>query len=97
MSRTEWMSKRKILKEQRYRDRETYLYHIPSRNYVGITVNLSRRMVEHKCNDTNIEGFNVLGVFPNKREALDAERIFHNLNCEGDAIRFRRYNKRDRK
>ena len=62
---------------------KTVVYCIPSINYVGITKNLTQRYVTHSY-DKDMRGFYVLAECSNRTEALEIERIFHDLKCLGD-------------
>lgn len=60
------------------------VYCLPKENYVGMTTCLHRRFLNHKNNhNRNIEGAYVLGKYPTKREALDAEASFHAIGFNG--------------
>lgn len=68
---------------QHYSLKETLVYLIPSANYVGITCDLKQRMRVHK-KEFDLEGFEILAVCPNRKEALEIESIFHRLGCYGN-------------
>ena len=80
------MSKKKdlsyIMKET------TYVYCLPSENYVGITNNLKRRMNQHSYNK-DISNYYILAECSNRKEAIQIENIFHNINCKGNAAKER--------
>ncbi len=66
-----------------YSERKTYVYLIPSVNYVGITANLKQRKKAHS-REYDLKGFQVLAECFNRKEAKEIETIFHNLNCYGN-------------
>tara|TARA_R110002124_G_C8503932_1_gene474514 strand:- start:51 stop:473 length:423 start_codon:yes stop_codon:yes gene_type:complete len=61
------------------------VYCLPEENYVGMTTCLQQRLTAHKSvnHNRNIEGAYVLGKYPTKREALDAEASFHAKGFKG--------------
>ena len=54
------------------------VYLLPEENYVGQTVNLYRRLSEHKCrSNRNVTGAKVLGEYKTKDAALAIETEYH--------------------
>ena len=52
------------------------IYYLPEDNYIGLTSSLKLRMREHKKNTDN---YQIIATFTDKREALDTERMFHDV------------------
>ena len=75
-----------IKRKQAYLDRmelPTVVYCIPSINYVGVTMNLIKRYTQHSY-DKDMTGFYILAECSNRQEALEIEKIYHELKCLGD-------------
>jgi hypothetical protein len=54
------------------------VYFIPEYNYVGVTNNLKRRVLNHKNNSKRyFEDYIIIDKFYSKREALDVEYQLH--------------------
>ena len=60
------------------------IYLLPKEHYVGITLNLYKRLIEHTTrHNRNVEDVKILGKYENKREALDVEKEYHDKGYKG--------------
>jgi predicted GIY-YIG superfamily endonuclease len=71
-----------------YKDDFYTLYYLKEEHYIGITNQPKIRMYTHKSNGKYVLDYEVVSTFKTKREALDAESIFH------DILKYRGSNKR---
>ena len=81
-------NKEKIKEKQRQiylaEKHEPTLYIIEDLNYVGVTENLSRRIRNHKSkNKRSVDSLRVLAKFKTRSEALEVERLIHDLGYSG--------------
>jgi hypothetical protein len=57
------------------------VYFLPNENYCGISSNLHRRLIQHRCyGKKNTDGCIVVATFKSKREALDFEKDYQLVN-----------------
>lgn len=60
------------------------IYCLPNEdNYAGKTNNPHRRMIQHKSNGRNTEGWFILEVVKDNEDAFIVERKYHNLGYSG--------------
>ena len=52
------------------------IYYLPEDNYIGLTSSLKVRIRQHKKNTNN---YQVLDTFTDKRDALDTEKMLHEV------------------
>ena len=61
----------------------TFLYYLPESHYVGITSNITKRMIQHRSSDKIIDGFEILGKFERRVDAHYVETLFHLRGYQG--------------
>lgn len=60
----------------------TYLYYIPEHHYIGITNDITKRMIHHRM-DKVVDGFEILGRFERRVDAHYMETLFHMRGYQG--------------
>ena len=60
-----------------------YLYYIPEHHYVGITNNVTKRMIAHRADNKITEGYEVLAKFERRVDAHYVETLFHMRGYQG--------------
>ena len=73
---------RKVAYDKAYREAQKdglfTVYLLPKENYVGITDNLHRRLINHKSNSNrNTTDAYILGKYATRKEALAVEASYH--------------------
>ena len=83
----ERIAKQKSEYGKKYRSRNTNefytLYYLKEEHYVGITKRPKLRIKDHKKKNRHVLDFETIATFKSKREALDVERLLHNLGYNG--------------
>ena len=59
------------------------LYYLPEEHYIGITNRPKLRVNEHRSKGKHVLDYEVVATFKDKRDALDAEIIFHKTGYNG--------------
>ena len=81
------LAAKKSIYGKEYRARHTNdfytLYYLKEEHYVGITKRPKLRIKDHKKKNRHVLDFEIISTFKSKREALDVERLLHNLGYNG--------------
>ena len=70
-------------KKAKAKSKEYSLYYLPEDHYIGVTNQLSLRLVNHKRKSKHILGYEIVSVFKTKKEALRTERYLHSIGYNG--------------
>ena len=70
-------------KKAKLKTKHYSLYYMPEEHYIGVTNQLTIRMVNHRCKNKITEGYEVISTFSNKKEALKVEKLYHSIGYIG--------------
>ena len=70
-------------KKAKAKSKEYSLYYLPEDHYVGVTNQISLRLINHKIKGKHILEYEIIGVFKSKKEALRTERYLHSIGYNG--------------